>query len=189
MSISKREQLIRTAQKQFARNGFHAVGIDAILQGSGVARRTLYNHFRTKDELILAVLRYYDENFRNRMMRAVEENAHKPMDQLLEIFVFAERWFRQEDYHGCLFVAATSEYPQKDTAIRSVCREFKGSLLRYIAGLAKEAKLAHPRKVAEQLLLLFEGAIALAQINNSPVSARQAKNAARVLIKNASPSN
>jgi AcrR family transcriptional regulator len=69
MSISKREQLIRTAQKQFARNGFHAVGIDAILQGSGVARRTLYNHFRTKDELILAVLRYYDKNFRNRMMR------------------------------------------------------------------------------------------------------------------------
>lgn len=183
-AISKREQLIRTAQKLFSRNGFHAVGIDTILEESGVAKRTLYNHFRSKDDLILAVLRYYDERFRNQFIKSIEKKSTTPQGRLLAIFDVAEDWFGQGDFFGCMFVGATGEFPEEGTAIRNICREFKSVILDYIETLAKQAKLERPRALAEQLLLLLEGAITMAQINNSPISARQAKNAARVLIKN-----
>lgn len=183
-TLSKREQLIQTAQKLFARNGFHAVGIDTILEESGVAKRTLYNHFRSKDDLILAVLRYYDERFRNQFIKSVEKRSGTPRGRLLALFDVAEDWFAQGDFFGCMFVGATGEFPEEGTAIRNICREFKKLLQNYIEQLAAQARLEHPRQLAEQLLLLLEGAITMAQINNSPVSARQAKNAAKVLIKN-----
>ncbi len=182
---SKREQLIQTAQALFAKQGFHAVGIDTILEESGVAKRTLYNHFRSKDELILAVLRHYDERFRNFFVRSIEERSPTPKGRLLAIFDVAEEWFDRKDFFGCIFVGATGEFPEEGTAIRNICREFKALILEYIVELATEAGLEKPRQLAEQLLLLLEGAITMAQINNSTVSARQAKSAARVLIKNA----
>ncbi len=186
---SKREHLIETALKLFSRHGFHAVGIDTILKESGVAKRTLYNHFKSKDELILAVLRHYDERFRNFFMRAVEGSALNPKDRLLAVFDVAEQWFQQDDFYGCIFVGATGEYPEEDTPIRNICREFKGLILGYIKSLATEAKLKQPDQLADQLLLLLEGAITMAQINNSPLSAKQAKCAARVLIDNATISS
>jgi len=181
---SKREILIKTAQKLFSKHGFHAVGIDSILEESGVAKRTLYNQFRSKDELILAVLRYYDERFRNNFMRSVEETAETPQGRLLGIFDVAEKWFGEEDYFGCIFVGATGEFPEEGTAIRNICREFKRLMMEYIYDLAVQGILQHPRELAEQLLLLLEGAITMAQINQSPASARQAKKAAQVLIQN-----
>lgn len=184
MAASKREQLIKTAQNLFSKYGFHAVGIDTILEESGVAKRTLYNHFRSKEELILAVLRYYDQRFRNELMRAVEGRAADPRKQLLALFDFAEEMFGRKDFYGCMFVGAIGEYPEGERGIRNICREFKGLLLEYIAGLAEGAKCRQPRRLAEQLLLLFEGAITMAQINRSDLSARQAKTAARILIEN-----
>jgi AcrR family transcriptional regulator len=185
---SRREHLIETALKLFSRYGFHAVGIDTILKESGVAKRTLYNHFKSKDELILAVLRHYDEKFRNFFMRAVEGNADNPKDRLLAVFDVAEQWFQQNDFFGCIFVGASGEYPEQGTAIRNTCREFKGLILGYIRSLAKEAELKNPDELAEQLLLLLEGAITMAQINNTSLSAKQAKSAAKVLIANATTS-
>ena len=181
----KREHLIETALELFSRNGFHGVGIDTILKKSGVAKRTLYNHFKSKDELILAVLRHYDERFRNFFMRTVERKAGDPKDRLLAVFDVAGQWFRKDDFYGCIYVGAAGEYPENGTAIRNTCREFKGLMLGYIRSLAQEAELKKPSELAEQLLLLLEGAITMAQINNSPLSAKQAKSAAKVLIANA----
>jgi len=89
---TKREQLIETAARLFARNGFHATGIDTILAEAGIAKKTLYNHFRTKDELILAALRKHDGEFRNNFMKSVEELAETPEARLLAIFDVAKAW-------------------------------------------------------------------------------------------------
>ncbi len=184
---SKREQLIETALKLFARQGFHAVGIDTILEQSGVAKKTLYNHFKSKEELILAVLRYYDERFRNHFMRAVEAKTPDPVQRLSALFDVAEDWFRQDDFHGCLFVGAAGEYPEADTAIRQTCKESKKSVFGFITKLAAEAGAQNPDRLAQQLVLLLEGAVSMAKIHRSPVSAAQAKEAAQPLIKNALP--
>ena len=86
MSSSKRDLLINTALELFSREGFHATGIDRILSESGVAKMTLYNHFKSKDELILAALRRRDETFRNWFMRTVEASAETPRGRLLASF-------------------------------------------------------------------------------------------------------
>jgi len=76
-SLSKRELLIKTALELFAKNGLHATGVDSIVEQSGVTKKTLYAHFRSKDELVLAVLRYYDGLARNEFMRRVESGGKR----------------------------------------------------------------------------------------------------------------
>lgn len=182
--LSKREPLIQAALELFLRQGFHAVGVDAIAARAGITKRTLYYHFKSKDELILAVLRYRDERFRNDFMRSVEERAEGPAERLLAIFDVAEEWFQQDDFYGCLFVGAMNEYPDPGTPIRNMCREAKGLVHDYINLLAKKAHLNQPGPLSEQLVLLLEGAITMAQVNNSSLSAVQAKKAAEILIRN-----
>ena len=89
----RREQLIDTAIDLFAKHGFHATGIDRILAVSGVSKKTLYRHFRSKDELILAALRKYDGLFRNNFMREVESRGTTPKERLLAVFDAARAWF------------------------------------------------------------------------------------------------
>ena len=80
---SKRQQLINTAIELFSKNGFHGTGIDTIVEHSGVTKRTLYSHFRSKEELVLAALRDYDGQFRNAFMRQVEAKGRTSKSRLL----------------------------------------------------------------------------------------------------------
>ncbi|HDL16453.1 MAG TPA: TetR/AcrR family transcriptional regulator, partial [Rhizobiales bacterium] len=90
---SKKEHLVDTAVKLFGRDGFNATGIDKILQEAGVARMTLYKHFKSKDELILAALRRRDEQFRIWFKSAVEKTGGSPAQRLLASFDALEEWF------------------------------------------------------------------------------------------------
>jgi AcrR family transcriptional regulator len=180
---SKREQLIQASLELFSLTGYSAVGVNTISEKAGVTKKTLYHHFKSKEELILAVLRYYDERHRNSFMRSVEARAENPEDRLLVIFDILEEWFNSKKFSGCLFVRAMGEYPEEGTSIRSVCQESKILIQRYIQGLAKKAELQDADELSEQLMLLIEGAITMAQVSNSHLSAVRAKKAAKVLIK------
>ena len=182
---SKREQLINTATALFSEHGFHATGIDTILAKSGIAKKTMYNHFRTKDELILAVLRQYDSEFRNNFMRQVEAAANNPKERLLAIFDIAEHWFAQNNFFGCMFINAIGEYSEQQTPIREVCREFKKLMHGYIMELAKESRASNPEELADELALLLEGAIVTAQVSQRTNAASTAKRVAKTLIEEA----
>jgi AcrR family transcriptional regulator len=182
---SKREQLINTATRLYAERGYHATGIDTILAESGIAKKTLYNHFRKKEELILAVLRQHDGEFRNYFMRQVETAADKPKDRLLAIFDIAEKWFSQKNFFGCMFINAIGEYSEQDTPIREACREYKKLMRDYIQSLAEEAAATNPGELADELALLLEGATVTAQVSERSNAAKTAKQIARTLIKNA----
>lgn len=180
--VSKREQLIQTALELFSLTGYSAVGVNTISEKAGITKKTLYHHFKSKEELILAVLRYYDERSRNSFMRAVEAKTDIPKDRLLFVFDVVEEWFNSSDFSGCLFVRAMGEYPEEGTSIRSVCQESKILTQKYIQSLAEKAELQNAVELSEQLMLLLEGAITMAQVNNSSLSAMRAKMAAEVLI-------
>ena len=85
MTSQSRAHLVSVALKLFRQHGFHATGIDKILAESGVAKNTLYRHFKSKDELILASLRQQDEEFRNWLMREVARRDNA-IDRLLAVF-------------------------------------------------------------------------------------------------------
>jgi len=186
-SSSKREELIKTALMLFAKKGIHATGIDMIVERSGVTKKTLYAHFRSKEELVLAVLRQYDGMARNEFMRRVESGGKAPKARLLAIFDFAERWFQQSNFYGCLFINTIGEYSDKDTPIRQICKEYKKLLKFYIYSLCEQAGAKDPQALAEELALLLEGATVTAQVSQSPKTAQLAKRAAQTLIDKAIP--
>lgn len=186
---SKREQLLKTALELFAKNGIHATGIDTIVEHSGVTKKTLYTHFRSKEELVLAVLRYYDGIARNELMRRVESRGKTAKARLLGVFEFAERWFQQSNFYGCLFINTIGEYSEKDTPIRQICKDYKKLLKSYIWELCEQAGAPYPQELAEELALLLEGATVTAQVSQNPRTAKIAKRAAKVLIEKAIPSH
>lgn len=180
----KREKLLQSAIKLFMKKGFHAVTVDVISEEAGITKRTLYHHFKSKEELILAALRYRDEQFRNDFMRVVEGRTEDSQDRLLVVFDVLEEWFKEKDFFGCLFVTALGEYPEEGTSIRRFCQEAKGLTQKYITHLAEKAGLENAEQLSGQIVLLIEGAITMAQVNNSPLCAVQAKQAAKILIEN-----
>ncbi len=185
MVSKKRDHLVAVAADLFHRHGYHAVGIDRVLEEAGVARMTLYNHFKSKDELILAVLRRRDEKFRNWFMRTVERLGKTPRDRLLAIFDALEEWFSGTDFSGCMFINASAEFARPDDPIHMAAGEHKNLILNYVRELTKSAGATEPDALAQGLMLLMEGAVVMAYVAGQSDSAAQAKKTAKILLADA----
>lgn len=182
MSQNKRSELIRKALLLFYRNGFHATGMDLVAKETGVSKTSIYKHFRTKEELILAVLRLRDENFRNWLFRRMEELADRPQDQLLAMFDALEEWFQEDSFQGCMFIKASAEFQQKDHPINEHAYAHKRLLVDHFEALATRAGFEDPNAVARQLLLLKEGAIVIAAMSHSKAPAQEARTIATQVL-------
>lgn len=181
----KRQELVDAAIKLFAEHGFHDTGIDWIAKEANVSKKTMYHHFRSKEELILASLKHQDGLFRNAFMKAVNETSNQPYKQLLGIFDVATDWFSDKQFYGCMFINAIGEYADREHAISQTCQSFKAQMTAFIEEIAIKAKVPNSKALAETLALLLEGAIVTAQVAGKPDSASTAKNAAKVLVDNA----
>lgn len=185
MRPNKRDELVRKALQVFYREGFHATGMDKLVVETGVSKTSMYKHFRTKEELILAVLRLRDQNFRNWFVRRIEDLANTPADQLIAAFDALGEWFREDNFRGCMFIKAGAEFQEADHPIHVQAAEHKRLLLDYLTDLANKAGAREPEKLACQLLLLKEGAIVTAVLLRSCDPAQDAREAAQVLLQNA----
>ena len=153
----RRQQLIDTAIDLFYKNGIHATGIDTLLAKAGVAKMTLYKHFKTKDELVLAALRTIDERYRNNLMREVERLGNTPVERLHALFDLQEIGISAAEFRGCAFVKFATEYSCHENPVHVVAAESKRLMLDYIRSLAAEAGAADPETLALQLMLIQEG--------------------------------
>lgn len=183
MAKQPRDHLVSVALKLFHQYGFHATGIDKILAESGVAKNTLYRHFKSKDELILASLRKRDEEFRNWLMREVE-SRNNAVGRLLAVFDVYEEWSRNSAFFGCMFINACAEFPDFDSPIHTFCKEHKRLVTRYIQDLANTANrnVLASGHLAAYWMLLIDGAIVSTQVSNNPLAFQQAKAAAKNLL-------
>ncbi len=180
---SKREQIIDVALKLFYQNGFHATGVEKIREEAGVSKKTLYSHFKSKDELILATLRKRDEQFRDNFMRTVERFGETPKKQLEAVFDTAHEWFNSKNFYGCLFINASAEFTAADDRHHIICAEHKRLMHNHIKSLAEKARAQNPDKLAEQLNLLIEGATVQAHVCGDKRAALKAKEIAIILIE------
>ncbi len=184
----KRDQLVETALALFNQGGFHATGIDRVLEEAGVAKMTLYKHFRSKEELILAVLRLRDERWRNRFMRHVEQASKDPRERLLAMFDHLGKWFAEPSFSGCMFINASAEYGDHKDPIHASAAEHKRLVENYVVDIAEQAGASKPRELATHLCLLMEGAIVMTQVcpdDERGCAASAAKQAAVALIDQA----
>ncbi|MGD8326911.1 MAG: TetR family transcriptional regulator [Sphingomonadales bacterium] len=182
MASMKRDHLINTALQMFCEYGFHATGVDKIIEQAGVARMTLYKHFKSKDELILATLRRHDEELRNWFMRRVEHLGDTAKARLLCIFDVLDEWFNSEDFTGCMFINASAEYPLPQDPIHRAAREHKILTFEFIRDLAKEAGAEDPDSLAYTLTLIAEGSMVMAYVADDKEAAIKAKVAAERVI-------
>ena len=184
-ALSKREQIVTEALKLFYRDGFNATGVDRISAEAGVSKKTLYNHFKSKDELVLATLRKRDGLFRNRIMRETERLGATPRERLLTLFDAHDLWFREKSFSGCMFINAAAEFSAQDHPSHLLCAEHKRLVRDYICELAEQAGVGNPQLLAMQLNLLLDGAIVEAHVSGNTQAAKLAKSMAAVFVKNA----
>jgi AcrR family transcriptional regulator len=182
MSASKKTELVEKALKAYYEGGFQAVGMDRLARETGISKTSMYKHFRKKEDLILEVLALRDEQFRNWFIRRIEEMANTPTDRLLAIFDALGEWFNEEGFLSCMFIRASSEYLNHKNPIHKASAKHKRLLLAYVIGLAEQAGIPNPGRLARQLMLLKEGAIVLAHLNGPTNIADNAKSAAKDLI-------
>lgn len=177
-----RGHLLETALRLFNQNGYHATGIDLIIAESGVAKTTLYRHFETKDDLILAALERRDEHARDEMRAFVEKRASDPAERLLVTFDFLEALFREEQFRGCIFVGAAGEHKDPNHPVFHAAVMHKRLVLAYFEELAHAARFAEPKRIAAEVNLLHEGAMAVAQMARTAEVARRARHVAAKLL-------
>lgn len=182
MASLRRDHLVGTALALFSKHGYHATGIDRILAESGVAKMTLYKHFRSKDELILAALRRRDEEFCRWFQAEVETRAATPHERILTVFDVLENWFKDPDFNGCCFIHAAGEYARKDDPIHVAAAEHKARILTYLRELAQTAGADDADDMARQLMLLVDGAIVAAHVSGDAAGARGARALAEALL-------
>jgi AcrR family transcriptional regulator len=182
---SKREQIVTEALKLFYRDGFNATGVDRISAEAGVSKKTLYNHFKSKDELVLATLRKRDGLFRNRIMRETERLGSAPRERLLTIFDAHDAWFKEKSFSGCMFINAAAEFSSHDDPNHIVCAEHKRLVRDYIRELAEQAGARDPQALATQLNLLLDGAIVEAHVSGNTQAAKLARSMAVVFVDQA----
>jgi AcrR family transcriptional regulator len=185
MRPTKRDELVRKALAVFYRHGFHATGMDRLVAETGISKTSMYKHFRSKDDLILATLRLRDEEFRNWFTRRIEALAPDARTRLLAIYDVLGEWFDGKGFSSCMFIKASGEYPDASDPIHALAVEHKRLLENYVIGLAAEAGASEPQTLARQLILLAEGAIVTAHLLGTANVAQPARAAAKVLIDNA----
>src|SRR5688500_3604961 len=167
-AATARDRLIDTAITLFNRYGFHATGVDRIVAVAKVAKKTLYAHFPSKEDLIIAALSRKRAAFSDRFLPAVLATSDQPRERLLALFELAKSWFNDPDFYGCLFVNAAVEYSEAGHPINACAREFKTLLRSFALEQAQAGGAADPEILADQIALLFEGATTVAQVSARP---------------------
>jgi AcrR family transcriptional regulator len=178
----KREHLIEVATELFNRCGYHAAGIDRVIAEAGVAKTTLYRYFPSKEELIVAVLKRIDAQYREDMRQGVDGMTRVAREKVLATFDVLEDWFRGKTFYGCPFMSAASEYNMRNSPVFQEVVLHKRLMIAYFEELARAAGFDEPARVGEEINLLHEGATAVAQVSGDPETARRAKAMAARLI-------
>lgn len=177
-----RERIMQTAYELFARRGIRAVGVDEVIAKSGVAKATLYRHFRTKNDLVLAFLQRRQTVWTHELLEVGSRRRGDTAEQqLLAMFDVFDEWFRSDDFDRCTFVNVLLEMGP-DHPVGQAAIECLQNLRGIVAARARQAKLRSPEEFARSWHILLKGSI-IAAYEGDQSAARRAKSMAADLIE------
>lgn len=177
-----RQRILETADRLFYQDGIRAVGIDRIIAEAGVAKMSLYKHFPSKDDLILAVLMYREESVLAFFRAAMERHGKKAKHPLRAFFAALKEWFETPGFRGCPFQNAAAELADPGHPGTEFVRGHKQRFGEFLRGLVEESVGTAAAKVAPAVSILVEGAIITAVIQGDPGAADVARDAASKLV-------
>ncbi|MGD9857380.1 MAG: TetR/AcrR family transcriptional regulator [Planctomycetaceae bacterium] len=180
-----RQRIVETAERLFYAEGVRAVGIDRIIAEAEVAKMTLYNHFHSKDDLILAVLKYREGKFDSFLKSAIERRVSSGMNRLEAFFAALREWFESPGFRGCSFINAAVELADSDHPASRFAAEHKLRFHEMLKEIITETAGPKGEAAAPAVAVLVEGAIVTAVMEGSPDAADVARDAASVLVAKA----
>lgn len=162
----KRQQLIDIALQLFYERGINSVGINEILAVSGIAKKTLYNHFTSKEDLVLAALKQRNDNFITWLdMNLKEANTDKEV--VNKLFNSLSTWFSNTavelgNFRGCFFINTSAEFSDPDSNISQFCREHKQQVKQLISQHLSTSNT----EILDTICVLKEGSITTAYVSH-----------------------
>ena len=182
-----RQNIVETATKLFYQNGYNLTGINEIIKEAGIAKATLYHHFKSKEDICLAYLVYKNNTFTTDI-RAFVEKAPAGDAQILALFDFLQSFFQGKDFNGCWCLNTIAELPKGSERIKEEIQKQKHQLIQFITSLAKNFLSTDDKTVyealARRIYLLYESALAESHLHQAPWPIDDARELCKILLSN-----
>lgn len=170
MKQNTRNTIIKTASELFYKKGYNLTGINEIIKKSGIAKATLYNHFKTKEDLLIAYLEEKDQELLQELKLYCDAKP-KGNKRLIAILEFLIPFFNQENFNGCWCIRSIAEVPRENVKVRQKIKENKQKFRGLLETIVIENKPNLSNKeqlmLTNQLYILYEGAVTESHIHNS----------------------
>ncbi len=180
-----KKRIIETASFLFYSNGYNATGINQIISEAGIAKATLYNHFKSKEEICLSYLQYKNINF----LKDFEDyTTSKPKGtaQILAIFDFLKLFYKDKDFNGCWCIKTVSEIPKDNVLVKNEIQSQKNSFILFISKLiTTNLELTTESQIntlSRQIYLLYESAVGESHLHQEDWPIVEAKNICEKII-------
>lgn len=178
------DKILQTAEQLIYQNGIHAMGMDLLVRTSGVARKSIYRYYATKDEVAVQALSVRDQRWMH-WFRSETDKAPTAQARILAMFSVLKSWFESEGFRGCAFINTAGEIGDPADPVRKLAKAHKQKLLDYSLELCQQLNVEHPEILAKQLLILIDGAITLALVMGDHNAADNAQDMAQLLLTSA----
>lgn len=159
-----RERILECASSLFYRQGVRAVGVDLVVEQAGVAKTSLYRHFRTKDDLVVAFLEREEVDFWSTWDAVAARHANDPAGELAAHMRWIGARLSRSNYRGCPQINVSAEFPEQDHPARQVARAHMQGLRSRLGAIAERLDVARPDELAAQLALLVNGAFVSSEL-------------------------
>lgn len=180
-----RQNIVETATKLFYQKGYNLTGINEIIKEAGIAKATLYHHFRSKEDICLAYLVYKNNTFTTDIQAFVEKAAAGEA-QILALFDFLQSFFQEKDFNGCWCLNTIAELPKGSERIKEEIQKQKHQLIQFITSLAKTFLSTDDQTadeaLARRIYLLYESALAESHLHQAPWPIDDAREMCKILL-------
>ena len=180
-----RQNIVETAANLFYQNGYNLTGINEIISEAGIAKATLYNHFKSKDDICIAYLQYKNEGLLDSIKNFTNDS---PVGEgrVIGLFDFLIEFFQSDAFNGCWCVNTISELPKENEDIRKEIQTQKAQFLSLIEGLVEENLIVKEgltsSMLAKQIYLLYEGAVSESHLHQEVWPMEVAKEMCKKII-------
>jgi AcrR family transcriptional regulator len=181
--LSTRQRLIAAAVRRFYRDGFRNVGIDQVYSDVGISKTAFYKHFESKEDLMLAVLAEQTLWLQTSLRDMIGlHGGNTARGQFHALFDLVEQIIESDDFHGCIFVNVTMEFPLPHEPAHIAARQAKSSFENVVCEIAERGQAANPRAAARELCLIIEGAYVTRHLTGDPETIAVARRLGELVI-------
>lgn len=189
--MTNRDRLIECAADLFSRHGFAPVGLDRIIAEVGVTKTTFYNHFASKDDLVIAVLdRRHEEEIAELIQNMRNRAGEDPRQQILAMFDLFDEWFNTPDFRGCMFLHAANEYPLPNDPVHLAAVKHGEELHAIVKSrcITAGADDKTANMIAGQIVVVITGAVVSRHVAKEADAAKIARLTASIVLDRFLPS-